>query len=144
MAATTDYGYNAGYRVRVRVFVYFWNFDISMRQRGFYSDDYSVDWRKLGPCLARHAQRIVDDTALTTYQGMNIYGSYDSNNRKDDGLRRWMSNTVSKFSGVDTIRRKALSVQRVTKKYGVVRVRDARPICAEPRKKVLTHESQPT
>ena len=101
MVATTDY--NAGYRVRVRVFVDFWNFDISMRFRGFYSDDYSVDWRELGPCLARHAQRVVDDTALATYQGMNIYGSYDPNNPKDDGLRRWMSNTVSKFPGVDTV-----------------------------------------
>ena len=94
---------NTGYRVRVRVFIDFWNFDISMRQRGFYSDDYSVDWRALGPCLASHAQRIVDDTALATYQGMNIYGSHDPNNPRDDGLRRWMSNTLSKFPGIDTI-----------------------------------------
>ncbi len=94
---------NAAYRVRVRVFADFWNFDISMRQRGFYSDDYRVDWRELGPCLARPAQLVVDDTALATYQGMNVYGSYDPDSPRDDGLRRWMSNTISRFPGVDAI-----------------------------------------
>lgn len=94
---------NFTYNVRVRVFVDFWNFDISMRQRGFYSDGYSADWRQLGPCLALHGQRAVADAAFAVYLGMNVYGSYDPDNLKDAGLRRWMSNTVARFPGVHPI-----------------------------------------
>lgn len=90
----------ADHRIRVRVFVDFWNFDISMRQRGFYDEGYKVDWSNLGPRLARKAGCVVDPEASITYQGMNVYGSYDPSNRKDGGLRRWMENTVGRFPGV--------------------------------------------
>ena len=86
--------------LRVRIFVDFWNFDISIRQRGFYDEGYKVDWRSLGPGLARLAGEIVNPAALAVYQGMNVYGSYDPNSDKDAGLRRWMANTVGKFPGV--------------------------------------------
>ena len=86
--------------LRVRIFVDFWNFDISMRQRGFYDEGYKVDWRSLGPGLARLAGEIVNPAALAVYQGMNVYGSYDPGSDKDAGLRRWMANTVGKFPGV--------------------------------------------
>ena len=96
-------GDNAIFRVWARVFVDFWNFDISMRNLGYYTDGYSVDWRELGPCLARKALSIVDPGAVLTYQGMNVYASFDPENPSDDGLRRWLTNTVGRFPGVSTV-----------------------------------------
>ena len=101
MAISLDY--NASLSVRVRVFVDFWNFDISMRNRGFYADDYSVDWRELGPCLSRAAGQIVNPGLPSSYQGMNVYGSYDDARQGDVPLRNWMRNTVSKFPGVSPV-----------------------------------------
>ena len=91
------------HRQRVRVFVDFWNFDISMRQRGFYDEGYKVDWNELGPCLARQAGYIVDPGTSIAYQGMNVYGSHDPGNHRDSGLRRWMENTVGRFPGVSCV-----------------------------------------
>ena len=101
MAASLDY--NASLSVRVRVFVDFWNFHISMQQRGFYADSYSVDWRELGPCLARAAGHIVNPDRPASYQGMNVYGSYDDASPRDVPLLNWMRNTVGKFPGVSTV-----------------------------------------
>ena len=104
----------AGTILRVRVFVDFWNFDLSMRQRGFYAEGYKVDWSSLGPSLARLAGDVVDSAAPAVYRGMNVYGSYDPDSDGDAGLRRWMANTVGTFPGVSTVmmprRRRGLPV----------------------------------
>ena len=83
--------------IRVRVFVDFWNFQLSINSL---DRNYKIDWEKLGPTVAEEALNIVDSTALLAYQGMNVYGSYDPSSRKDDGLRRWALNTLNRFPGV--------------------------------------------
>ena len=82
-------------RHRVRVFVDFWNYTLSMRDvdKGF-----RTDWSRLGPVLTHAATTAIDDTASGTYQGLNFYGSYDP--AKDRKLHRWATTVVDTFAGV--------------------------------------------
>lgn len=86
------------HRVRVRVFVDFWNFQLSLNslpgERRF-----EADWQALGGVLARAASDVVDEGTGIAYQGMNVYGSYGEG-AADRGLRMWAQNTLSTFSGV--------------------------------------------
>ena len=79
-------------RVRVRVFVDFWNFQSSLRRE---ESRFNIDWRGLGRTLTAEAAAVVDPTAPVAYQGMNVYGSYDPGNPN-----RFMHNTVATFPGV--------------------------------------------
>ena len=90
-------GTNTNYRIRVRVFVDFWNFQLTMNRLvpGFY-----IDWHRLGQVLAEEAIRVVDATAPIAYQGMNVYGSHDPSSEKDQRLLNWASNTLNRFPGV--------------------------------------------
>ena len=83
--------------IRVRVFVDFWNFQLSINDL---DPAFRIDWRILGSKVAAEALRIVDPSASLAYQGMNVYGSHDPSSRGDDALRHWASNTLSRFPGV--------------------------------------------
>ena len=84
-------------RIRVMVFVDFWNFQLMVNdlERGF-----PVDWKKLGPIIARIALKLVDAESQLSYQGMNVYGSFDPSSKKDESFRRWATNSLDKFPGV--------------------------------------------
>lgn len=81
----------------MKVFVDFWNFQLSINSL---DSEFKIDWQKLGPVVAQESMRIVDATAATSYQGMNVYGSYDGSSKKDQGLLQWASNTLNRFPGV--------------------------------------------
>ena len=85
------------HRIRVKVFVDFWNFQLTINNL---HQGFRVDWQKLGPAIARESLEIVDATASLSYQGMNVYGSYDASSQNDEKLRRWASNTLNRFPGV--------------------------------------------
>ena len=90
---TTSIGSSVPFHsIRVQVFVDFWNFQLSLRreERGF-----NIDWNAAGHVLAAESASVVDPTARITYQGMNVYGSYDP-----DNPYRFLHNIVATFSGV--------------------------------------------
>ena len=82
---------------RVKVFVDFWNFTLSMGdvERGF-----ETDWKTLGPVLARAASEIANPDASEEYQGLNFYGSYDPSSERGAKRHKWAKNTLSLFPGV--------------------------------------------
>ena len=86
----------AQHRVRVRVFVDFWNFQLSLNQGG---DRFKADWSILGSLLAGEALQKVDEAAHLVYQGMNVYGSYGED-EPDRRLKKWADNTLAMMPGV--------------------------------------------
>ena len=86
-----------GQHNRLKVFVDFWNFQLSIKAlvQGF-----QIDWNRIGTVVASESSGIVDPSASHTYQGMNVYGSYDPSGGKDLPLRRWAANTLDRFPGV--------------------------------------------
>ena len=86
--------------IRVRVFVDFWNFQLSVNN---WDSEFKIDWMRMGRVVAEEAIDIVDHLATLRYQGMNVYGSYDASSDKDIGLRRWATNTLNRFPGVEVV-----------------------------------------
>ncbi len=86
-----------GERHRVRVFLDFWNFSLSMRS---VEEAFRADWSRLGPELARAASAVVDATAIGVYQGLNFCGSYDPASDRDRRLNHWATTVVDMFPGV--------------------------------------------
>ena len=86
-----------GPRHRVRVFVDFWNYTLSMRDA---DESFSTDWSRLGPVLSRAAVAVVDAASAGEYQGLNVYGSYDPASEADRRLHRWATRVVDTFPGV--------------------------------------------
>lgn len=83
--------------LRVRVFVDFWNYELSMKdvEQGFLTD-----WREIGSKLVAEAAKTIGHSGPTDYQGMNFYGSYDSSNPRDEKLKKWATTVVDTFPGV--------------------------------------------
>ncbi len=100
------------HRIRVKVFVDFWNFQLSINSL---DSEFKIDWQKLGPVVAQESLRIVDPTAAILYQGMNVYGSYDGSSEKDKRLLQWASNTLNRFPGVQVT-----MIQRQRKRRGPI------------------------
>ncbi len=86
-----------GRRHRVRVFVDFWNYSLSVRN---VEENFRTDWSKLGPVLSREAVGVIDDAAVSEYQGLNFYGSHDPASESDKKLYRWATTVVDTFPGV--------------------------------------------
>lgn len=84
-------------RTRVRVYVDFWNFSLEMKSQ---DAAYRPDWTKIGPLFASEAAKLIDPTALSTFEGMHVYGSFDPAKPQDAKLRNWFTNTLDKFPGV--------------------------------------------
>ena len=82
---------------RVRVFVDFWNYELSMKA---VEPGFRTDWRALGPGLVSEAARVINAVGRSDYQGMNVYGSYDDGNPNDQRLRRWATTVLDTFPGV--------------------------------------------
>jgi uncharacterized LabA/DUF88 family protein len=87
-------------RLRVRIFVDFWNFSLSIRSR---DEKFRVDWRKLGPTLASEAGKLVEPAGMAHYEAMHVYGSYDPNKPKDGQFRHWFANTLDRMPGVNVV-----------------------------------------
>lgn len=84
-------------RLRVRSFVDFWNFQLSLRDA--YAG-FKIDWQKVGPVLAREAGRLVDASLPVSYEGLHVYGSFDPDKETDVKFRGWFNNTLDKMPGV--------------------------------------------
>jgi uncharacterized LabA/DUF88 family protein len=83
-------------RLRVRVFVDFWNFSLSLRR---VDDDFRTIWEPIGPLLAREAGRKVDPSSKVIFEGIHVYGSFDQNGN-DSSFRNWFLNVLDKMPGV--------------------------------------------
>lgn len=82
---------------RVRVFVDFWNYTLSMRH---IDSQFRTDWAKIGPVLAQAAAERITSKSTVQYQGLNFYGSYDESSAQDRSLHRWATTVVDTFPGV--------------------------------------------
>lgn len=98
MASPTPIPVSNAPRQRVFVFVDFWNFQLGMKK---VEDPFNADFKTLGPSLAQAAIELVDATAQPEYAGMNVYISTDESSAAEAGLRKWATQTVDRFPGVN-------------------------------------------
>lgn len=82
---------------RTRVLVDFWSCSLAIAKV-----DYTilVGWKRLGPVLAQADATLVDSTSPWILQGINVYGSFNSDNPKYRNFHHWAASIVSEFPGV--------------------------------------------
>lgn len=86
--------------MRVRIFVDFWNFSLSLRDE---DDAFRVDWRPIGPLLTIEAGKLVDPTANSSFEGLHVYSSIDPNKSQDVKLKNWLTNSLDKMPGTHVV-----------------------------------------
>jgi uncharacterized LabA/DUF88 family protein len=86
--------------VRVRIFVDFWNFSLSIKDE---DGEFRIAWQNLGPLLAAETGKLLGDAAI--YEGLHVYGSYDPSKPADSKLKNWFVNTLDKMPGVSVVLR---------------------------------------
>ncbi|MCC0004222.1 MAG: NYN domain-containing protein [Methylobacteriaceae bacterium] len=87
-------------KIRVRIFIDFWNFSLELRRR---DDTFRVDWTPIPQLLTKEAGQRVDASLSASYEGLHVYGSYDPNKPTDVKFRNWFSNWLDKQPGVHTL-----------------------------------------
>jgi uncharacterized LabA/DUF88 family protein len=87
-------------RTRVRIFIDFWNFSLSLRR---VDSTFKVDWRPIGPLMTAEAGELVDKTIPASFEGLHVYGSFDPAKPQDAKLRNWFTNTLDKMPGVKVV-----------------------------------------
>lgn len=89
--------------VRVRVFVDYWNFVLAMRR---WDTAFNLDWKAFGPWLSSHAGALgLDQTqhGRIRYEGLHVYSSFNPKRPADANFRRWATNTLDRFPGVQVV-----------------------------------------
>lgn len=90
---------------RVKVFVDYWNLQLSMNQRetavsGNPDPKVKIDWRSLGAWLAKKAAEVAGLGVGFAYEGINIYASYNPQTTEGKGFNKWMTTWVNRQPGV--------------------------------------------
>lgn len=84
--------------VRVRIFVDFWNFSLSLRR---VDEGFKADWSKIGTLLAAEAAKKSQVPGI--FEALHVYGSFDPAKPQDAKLRNWFTNWLDKQAGTHVI-----------------------------------------
>lgn len=90
--------------LRVCVFVDFWNFTLSLRDKD--KEKFKPDWRLIGRLFAEEAGELVDANLSISYEAMYVYGSHDPDMKKSDTFLKWFCKTLNRMQGVYAISKK--------------------------------------
>ena len=84
---------------KVRVFVDFWNFQLSLND--VTPSDYRPDWRKLPLWLTDQTKNLVLTSSSESlhFEGAHVYISYNSQTQKGRNLHGWASSVLPRFPG---------------------------------------------
>lgn len=84
--------------LRIRIFVDFWNFSLSLRRE---DDSFMIDWKPVAGVFVAEAAQLLG--APVIYEAMHIYGSYDPAKPDDAKFRNWFTTWLDKLPGVHTV-----------------------------------------
>jgi len=90
---------------KIRVFVDYWNFQLTINQReaedrGVEDYRFRIKWFEVGPWLARKACELIQ-VADYSFEGINIYTSFNPNTPEGRGFNRWATTVLNKAPGVN-------------------------------------------
>lgn len=94
---------------RIRVFVDFWNFQLSLNEREASErglDDYrfKIDWRGLGKWLAQKACETAGiDPPNYSLEGSIIYASYNPKTSESRGFNKWATTWLDRQPGISVV-----------------------------------------
>lgn len=84
--------------VRIRIFVDFWNFSLSLRRE---NDAFRLDWKPVANVFVAEVAQLLGVPVV--YEAMHVYGSYDPAKQADAKFKNWFSTWLDKLPGVHTV-----------------------------------------
>jgi len=91
---------------RVRVFIDFWNFQLSLKESLKEKDPkFHVDWKCLPEWLAVEAGSLAlgGTHSKLQYEGTHLHMSFNPKTKKDRGLRNWALKILDRVPGVQVV-----------------------------------------
>ena len=85
--------------LRVRVFIDFWNFSLSLRRS---QADFKLDWAKVSSVLTAEVGKIMPGNSVA-FEAMHVVGSYDPNKPNDARFKNWFTTWLDRQPGVHTV-----------------------------------------
>lgn len=90
---------------RVRVFLDYWNFQLSLNEReslahGVPSHRFKVDWKKVGPWMAAKACEVASIRSHS-FDGIIIYTSYNPATPEGAKFKNWVNTWLDRQPGVN-------------------------------------------
>ncbi|MCY4038009.1 MAG: NYN domain-containing protein [Hyphomicrobiales bacterium] len=89
--------------LRVCVFVDFWNFTLSLKNK---KENFKPDWSLIGRLFAEEAGKLADPNLLVSYEAMHVYGSHDPDMKKADKHLKWFYKVLNRMPGVRAVSKK--------------------------------------
>lgn len=84
-------------RLRVRIFVDYWNFSLSMSAE---RPNFKADWVRMTRLLAERAAAVVDPDRPHSYEAMHVYASFDPAAPGTPKFRNWLESWLDRQPGV--------------------------------------------
>lgn len=84
--------------LRIRIFVDFWNFSLSLRRE---DDSFMIDWKQVSKVFVAEAAQLLG--GAVTYEAMHVYGSYDPAKPNDAKFKNWFTTWLDKLPGVHSV-----------------------------------------
>jgi len=91
-------------RLRFRIFVDFWNLQLTLNERvaeedGVAETRIKIDWVKLPNILVREAARILAVSDFS-YDGMIVFTSYNAKTQEGKKYHKWLTNFLDRQPGI--------------------------------------------
>lgn len=107
MSSSVAKGVPPSSKVRVRVFVDYWNFQLTInemleKKTNVPDPRFRIDWRNVGFWLASKACATVGIPAGGfSYDGVNVYTSYNPRTTDGKGYHNWVTTWLDRQPGID-------------------------------------------
>ncbi len=119
---------------RIRVFVDYWNFQLTLNAREGEDFRFKVNWKDLGPWLTKKACEVISiDPTGASFEGVIIYASYNPNTDEGRRFRNWANTWLDRQPGVHVqcLERKPKALPKCPSCYRVIEY-CPRPECGKP------------
>jgi uncharacterized LabA/DUF88 family protein len=88
--------------IRVRIFIDFWNFQLSLNtlEKEVGRTSFSLDWKGVAPACCDQVNALIRPASGVAYEGLHVYSSYTDGKGPDMKHKNWVETWLDRQPGV--------------------------------------------
>jgi uncharacterized LabA/DUF88 family protein len=88
--------------IRVRIFIDFWNFQLSLNtlEKEAGRTSFSLDWKGVAPVCCDQVNALIRPASGVAYEGLHVYSSYTDGKGPDMKHKNWVETWLDRQPGV--------------------------------------------
>jgi len=88
--------------IRVRIFIDFWNFQLSLNtlEKEAGRTSFSLDWKGVAPACCDQVNALIRPASGVAYEGLHVYSSYTDGKGPDMKHKNWVETWLDRQPGV--------------------------------------------